>query len=652
MEILSDDDEPCIVGTTAPAAAVAPSSSSTNVAEPSGKTGVSNGANGAIHLDIDVDEAASSAQASRELEEDSGRLPKDSEASFPPLPPRLPETTHAVREVLAQKRQEAAEALAEGNLEQALDKYSEAIQTGCATALILAGRGELLLRMTRPSAAVRDCSAAIELNADCGKAYRIRGLAHRALGHWKKAHRDLSQGQGLDYDETALAAQKFVNAKMGLIQDLKTGRWHKMEASGGGTLLEGAHKAAELINGPSAKRVAATNVTAKPAADFQSGQAAEVNFLDKAPHLNGKRVVILRPDAKSSGRWEVEFRLDGGKLEVKSIRAENIQPVKAADAEDWKEEERIHKEQRLELDREERRQKLEQQEEERRKKAEVERRAKRQRDEAKLREMEKRIKLGEVPDLEPSEQLEAEMSGLPLLDEETMELLRGLDADEALNILSEAPAVQLCDFIQMRVKDFHTNQDDGGALIEEDPMEDGAEDVEEPEDPERLPEEMEPLPPIPSRRSLELSEADAEVLTKSKAEAAEALARGELKKALAKYTEAIETGGASALIFAKRAELLLRLKRPCATIRDCSAAIDINPDCGKAYLIRGTARRTLGQWRAALQDLSEGQRLDYDESSAGTQSFVSERVKADEERAARALRRSARGGNPTKRAKI
>ena len=42
-------------------------------------------------------------------------------------------------------------------------------------------------------ATYQDCSAALQLNPDLGKAYRIRGVANRKLGKYKEAKSDLAQ---------------------------------------------------------------------------------------------------------------------------------------------------------------------------------------------------------------------------------------------------------------------------------------------------------------------------------------------------------------------------------------------------------------------------------------------------------------------------
>ena len=67
--------------------------------------------------------------------------------------------------------------------------------------------------------------------------------------------------------------------------------------------------------------------------------------------------------------------------------------------------------------------------------------------------------------------------------------------------------------------------------------------------------------------------------------------------------------------FAKRAECYLKLKKPMAAIRDCDAALAINPDSAKGAKVRGMARRVLGEYEAAVADLGTGQKIDFDETT-------------------------------------
>merc|ERR1719240_694231 len=96
------------------------------------------------------------------------------------------------------------------------------------------------------------------------------------------------------------------------------------------------------------------------------------------------------------------------------------------------------------------------------------------------------------------------------------------------------------------------------------------------------------------------------------------------------------------MMYAKRAAFLLKLKRPCACISDCNAAIDINPDSAKAYRSRGKAHRYLGKWEEAHADLSKAQMLDFDDAVLDVVALVNERWKKINDRGTQQRLRSER----------
>merc|ERR1712086_648752 len=100
-----------------------------------------------------------------------------------------------------------------------------------------------------------------------------------------------------------------------------------------------------------------------------------------------------------------------------------------------------------------------------------------------------------------------------------------------------------------------------------------------------------------------------------------------LENGLEKYSEAIRIGNASALMYAKRADLLLKLKRPRACINDSNAALKLNPDSGKAYKTRGRAYRKLCKWEESFMDLTTGQKIDYADDTADIVDVVSKKFK-------------------------
>eukprot|EP00747_Dinoflagellata_sp_TGD_P028037 gnl/TRDRNA2_/TRDRNA2_132987_c0_seq1.p1 gnl/TRDRNA2_/TRDRNA2_132987_c0~~gnl/TRDRNA2_/TRDRNA2_132987_c0_seq1.p1 ORF type:complete len:266 (+),score=77.89 gnl/TRDRNA2_/TRDRNA2_132987_c0_seq1:46-843(+) len=161
------------------------------------------------------------------------------------------------------------------------------------------------------------------------------------------------------------------------------------------------------------------------------------------------------------------------------------------------------------------------------------------------------------------------------------------------------------------------------------------------EDTERIPPDKGPFPEMPTPS---VEEPDLEAATAAKEAAAAAIEAGDLDGALKAYTEAILTG-ATAMLHARRAEVLLKQSRPVAAIRDCDEAIAINPDSGKAYRIRGISNRKLGKWENAHQDLVLAQKLDYDDSVVSLQKLAADKAKKAAMRRMAAL-------PPSKRAKM
>lgn len=68
-------------------------------------------------------------------------------------------------------------------------------------ALMYAKRGQCYLKLNKPNACIRDCTIALSLNPDNAAAYKFRGRAHRLLGNWLEAARDLRSASKIDLDE-------------------------------------------------------------------------------------------------------------------------------------------------------------------------------------------------------------------------------------------------------------------------------------------------------------------------------------------------------------------------------------------------------------------------------------------------------------------
>ena len=66
-----------------------------------------------------------------------------------------------------------------------------------------------------------------------------------------------------------------------------------------------------------------------------------------------------------------------------------------------------------------------------------------------------------------------------------------------------------------------------------------------------------------------------------KMEASDLKSAGDFEGALAKYNEAVQCAEPSALLYANRADCLVKLDRPLAAVNDCDAALKMNPDSAK-----------------------------------------------------------------------
>ncbi|KZV37262.1 hypothetical protein F511_14666 [Dorcoceras hygrometricum] len=75
------------------------------------------------------------------------------------------------------------------------------------------------IKMKKPNAAIRDATAALEINPDSAKGYKSRGIARAMLGQWQEAAKDLHLASKLDYDEEISAVLKKVEPNAHKIED-------------------------------------------------------------------------------------------------------------------------------------------------------------------------------------------------------------------------------------------------------------------------------------------------------------------------------------------------------------------------------------------------------------------------------------------------
>ncbi|NWH69702.1 F10A1 protein, partial [Piaya cayana] len=123
------------------------------------------------------------------------------------------EVTEEMMDQANEKKIEAINALSEGELQKAVDLFTDAIKLNPCLAILYAKRASVFVKLQKPNAAIRDCDRAIKINPDSAQTYKWRGKAHRLLGHWEEAARDLALACKLDYDEEASAMLKEVQPR-------------------------------------------------------------------------------------------------------------------------------------------------------------------------------------------------------------------------------------------------------------------------------------------------------------------------------------------------------------------------------------------------------------------------------------------------------
>ncbi|KAG5577624.1 hypothetical protein H5410_057758 [Solanum commersonii] len=70
------------------------------------------------------------------------------------------------------------------------------------------------------------------------------------------------------------------------------------------------------------------------------------------------------------------------------------------------------------------------------------------------------------------------------------------------------------------------------------------------------------------------------------------------------------------ILYARRANVFIKLKKPNATIRDVDAALNVNLESEKGYKVRGMAWSMLGLCKYAASDLRVASIIDSDEEIA------------------------------------
>jgi len=129
-------------------------------------------------------------------------------------------------------RDMAMAAFSDGDYAKALEYFTKAIELNPGSAILHAKRANTLLKLSKLTAAIRDCDEAISVNPDSAQGYKFRGRAHRLLGHWIEAHQDLAMACKLDYDDTANEWLKEVEPNAKKLQEYNRAKERRIEEKG------------------------------------------------------------------------------------------------------------------------------------------------------------------------------------------------------------------------------------------------------------------------------------------------------------------------------------------------------------------------------------------------------------------------------------
>ncbi|GJW47263.1 TPR repeat-containing thioredoxin TDX [Tanacetum coccineum] len=123
------------------------------------------------------------------------------------------------RDLAQTLKHKAIDAITEGELAEAIDHLTEAIMLNPSSAILYATRASVFVKLKKPNAAIRDADAALKINSDSAKGYKIRGMARAMLGLWEDSARDLGVASTLDYDEEISALLKKIEPNVNKIRE-------------------------------------------------------------------------------------------------------------------------------------------------------------------------------------------------------------------------------------------------------------------------------------------------------------------------------------------------------------------------------------------------------------------------------------------------
>ncbi|CDS41246.1 mitochondrial import receptor subunit tom34 [Echinococcus multilocularis] len=198
-----------------------------------------------------------------ELEFDTSGVIEEESDEPQPMGDDTAEVTEEMIGKAEEKRFEAQTKFSDGDFEGAVALFTESISENPHVAVSFAKRAACYFKLKKPASAIRDCNKAISLNPDSAAAYKWRGLANKALGHWEEAYMDLQTSLKLDYSDDAYEAMKAVEPNYQRIHAHKL-KWMRKREEKTFKELKKAHVARQKVY-EEAKRH-------KTEADFQTAE--------------------------------------------------------------------------------------------------------------------------------------------------------------------------------------------------------------------------------------------------------------------------------------------------------------------------------------------------------------------------------------------
>ncbi|XP_062597484.1 hsc70-interacting protein-like isoform X3 [Saccostrea cucullata] len=138
-----------------------------------------------------------------DLELDNTGVIEDKDTELPEDGDDSKEVTEEEMDSANEMRGQAMAAFSEGNFDEALKLFTEAIKINPQSALLYAKRASIFVKQKKPNKAIHDCTKAIQLNPDSAQPYKWRGRAYQLLGKWEEAYHDLTMATKLDFDDLA-----------------------------------------------------------------------------------------------------------------------------------------------------------------------------------------------------------------------------------------------------------------------------------------------------------------------------------------------------------------------------------------------------------------------------------------------------------------